>query len=645
MSNSSLNFKPIIFLTLFILCSRGSLLAQDPRVSQYRSMPLLINPAHTGDFEGKLRVIGLYARLDDDVSHNNFYNGSLDWRIGQRGRWALGLNYLQTGSSTVPMSGKNTGLSLAREFFLDKHKFQELRLGFQASYIYGSADETKATYNRLIDTRTFRLWHRPGVPYEPFKGSDSYLNYSVGAKYNLTLERLKIETGFSAYNITNPEYNYVHKGSLLKRYRVSALSSIYYRTDPKNALKFEHFSWKEGIYLRDFKPERDTTEIHETIYSLTWYRYMRNKSFNLGMYSRSWRAVYGMLGVNLNDRVAVNLSYEAPLLKKYYNVSHFEVSLHLYPFGKKKKPEEQRNRELIDKMTAILPFGTTFCLPCLDSKLALNIKIPDSLKANPPVCKDDSLKPALVDTTMLVARPLVPERVPFFYKDTIYYDFDKFNIRKDASLTLNKVSSLMRENSSLSLHIKSYTDLRGSIAYNQTLSRNRANSAKNYLSLSGIDRQKITHSWHGESSPLNNCEKCSDVLQQKNRRSVLYLDGFVYKNIGNLYIGSDTVSQQQLKDRINSFISLEAENLSNSELLTKPELFTIQLTTAERVNYENISMLKGLNPNVFEQKYKNGQSMYFFGVFADRQLAVKKLDTIRNLGFKHAFVKKIDGNK
>ncbi|HEX7411078.1 MAG TPA: tetratricopeptide repeat protein, partial [Bacteroidales bacterium] len=68
-----------------------------------------------------------------------------------------------------------------------------------------------------------------------------------------------------------------------------------------------------------------------------------------------------------------------------------------------------------------------------------------------------------------------------FRLDTIYYDFDKWNIRNDASTELDKVIAVLIENPPINLELGSYTDSRGSFRYNDKLSVRRAESAVNYI--------------------------------------------------------------------------------------------------------------------------------------------------------------------
>ena len=63
----------------------------------------------------------------------------------------------------------------------------------------------------------------------------------------------------------------------------------------------------------------------------------------------------------------------------------------------------------------------------------------------------------------------------------VYYNFDKFDIREDASLDLEHVFTIMQKYPSLEIEMMSHTDSRGTVAYNNTLSTNRAKAARQYF--------------------------------------------------------------------------------------------------------------------------------------------------------------------
>ena len=106
--------------------------------------------------------------------------------------------------------------------------------------------------------------------------------------------------------------------------------------------------------------------------------------------------------------------------------------------------------------------------------------------------------------------------------DNIFYDFDKFNIRPDAALELDKLVTTLNENPTIWIELGSHTDSRGNDAYNQKLSQNRANAAVAYIVGKGIAKERITAKGYGETVLVNGCKngiKCTDDEHQLNRRT------------------------------------------------------------------------------------------------------------------------------
>ena len=106
--------------------------------------------------------------------------------------------------------------------------------------------------------------------------------------------------------------------------------------------------------------------------------------------------------------------------------------------------------------------------------------------------------------------------------NNIYYDFDKFNIRKDAEPELLKVLDFMNTTPNVNVEMRSHTDSRGKATYNMKLSENRAQSAKKYILDKGGDQKRLTAKGFGESQLLNKCAdgvKCTDEEHQFNRRT------------------------------------------------------------------------------------------------------------------------------
>ncbi|SHJ52974.1 OmpA family protein [Pseudozobellia thermophila] len=105
---------------------------------------------------------------------------------------------------------------------------------------------------------------------------------------------------------------------------------------------------------------------------------------------------------------------------------------------------------------------------------------------------------------------------------TIYFDFDKYNIRKDSEIEVEKVIAAMEKYPSLKIKVNSHTDSRGKDAYNLWLSQKRAESTVNYMIQKGISPDRLQSEGYGETKLINRCAngvKCSDKEHQLNRRS------------------------------------------------------------------------------------------------------------------------------
>ncbi len=106
--------------------------------------------------------------------------------------------------------------------------------------------------------------------------------------------------------------------------------------------------------------------------------------------------------------------------------------------------------------------------------------------------------------------------------DNIYYDLDKWDIRSDAAVELNKLVKLLDENPNIVIELSSHTDSRSSDAYNQSLSQKRAESAVKYIVSNGVDKDRISAKGYGESKLVNKCGngiQCSEEEHQQNRRT------------------------------------------------------------------------------------------------------------------------------
>lgn len=113
-----------------------------------------------------------------------------------------------------------------------------------------------------------------------------------------------------------------------------------------------------------------------------------------------------------------------------------------------------------------------------------------------------------------------------FNINPIYFDLDKWDIRTDATVELNKIVNLMKEYPQLEIELRSYTDCRASEGYNNDLSDKRVRSTIQYLISKGIKGNRLFGKGYGESNLVNDCgcegenpSTCTEMQHQLNRRT------------------------------------------------------------------------------------------------------------------------------
>jgi outer membrane protein OmpA-like peptidoglycan-associated protein len=90
-----------------------------------------------------------------------------------------------------------------------------------------------------------------------------------------------------------------------------------------------------------------------------------------------------------------------------------------------------------------------------------------------------------------------------FVMQNIYYDFGKADLQDEAFLALDTtIYKVLKENPTIIVEIGSYTDNKGTAAYNLNLSQGRAESVVKYLSRKGIDKKRMVAKGYGESNPV-----------------------------------------------------------------------------------------------------------------------------------------------
>lgn len=109
----------------------------------------------------------------------------------------------------------------------------------------------------------------------------------------------------------------------------------------------------------------------------------------------------------------------------------------------------------------------------------------------------------------------------YFIKN-IYFDLDSWDISEKAKIELNKVVEVMTTDRNVAFEINSFTDSRGSMAYNDELAFKRSQAVARFLLINDISGSRLIIESYGEQGLLNECDDskdCNDLYHAVNRRS------------------------------------------------------------------------------------------------------------------------------
>jgi outer membrane protein OmpA-like peptidoglycan-associated protein len=98
---------------------------------------------------------------------------------------------------------------------------------------------------------------------------------------------------------------------------------------------------------------------------------------------------------------------------------------------------------------------------------------------------------------------LVPIEIgQVFRLNNVFFDFDKWDLRPESFVELDRVVKLLNENPAMEIELSAHTDSYGSDDYNFKLSDNRARSCMEYLLSKGIIPNRVTSQGYGETKPV-----------------------------------------------------------------------------------------------------------------------------------------------
>jgi OOP family OmpA-OmpF porin len=122
----------------------------------------------------------------------------------------------------------------------------------------------------------------------------------------------------------------------------------------------------------------------------------------------------------------------------------------------------------------------------------------------------------------IVAVPLSESRKEIRMSlDTVFFAVDKATLLPEGRRKIAEFAQVIQQYPSRALLIEGHTDSSGDAAYNQDLSKRRANTVREALIAQGIESQRFTIKAYGEKNPI--ASNATRKGRQQNRRVELVI--------------------------------------------------------------------------------------------------------------------------
>ena len=95
----------------------------------------------------------------------------------------------------------------------------------------------------------------------------------------------------------------------------------------------------------------------------------------------------------------------------------------------------------------------------------------------------------------------VGEGIVVEFSSNVLFGFDQTNLSSESKVSLDKLVKVLNTYNETDIELQGHTDSKGSLAYNQNLSEERAGSVSGYLLGAGIASNRMTIKGYGETAP------------------------------------------------------------------------------------------------------------------------------------------------
>ena len=201
----------VIFISLIVKV----LQAQDIHFTQFNYVPLSVNAAQTGLFEGSYRIGGLYRGQWFGGVQNGFQTPILyvDLPISgfRKQDWiGIGISGHRDAAGRAALTNSLLGINAAYHIGLDKKQNQVLSIGFSAGFAQRNIDRTKLTFQdgiisggNSVDLNAINTQNK------------SYTDFNIGLNFRSKASKTNtVNVGLSAEHFLSPQNNLISTGQL-----------------------------------------------------------------------------------------------------------------------------------------------------------------------------------------------------------------------------------------------------------------------------------------------------------------------------------------------------------------------------------------------------------------------------------------------
>ena len=247
-----------------------------------------------------------------------------------------------------------------------------------------------------------------------------------------------------------------------------------------------------------------------------------------------------------------------------------------------------------------------------------------------------------IDVEML---PLEVSKGEYYVIRSIFFDYAKYDLKKESETELQRLADLMQKNPSLYVEIVGHTDALGSVQLNQKLSENRSKAAIDYLVSQGIDQSHFVSKGMGKTHfiAINKNPDGSDNPEgrQLNRRVEIKILNSTADNITveEIKVPENLLYSRAGRLRPNDKYTILLIKQKEKSVSTDDVSRLINLTTKLKSN----ELFASVTGSPVSEAKVNDMLMFTAGEFTNKSDAMKILNIVVDENFPDATIESMSG--